>query len=152
LVGCQPTAGSIARSDLPGQDVPLQDPVHIPYLGAEHTAYTSMPPTSGPHVPQTVAPGVYHREIPEELQVHALEHGHVLVQYALNTDADQIRVLEGVARRYSREVVLAPYGQLPAGIALTAWGRIQLLERADPQQVIHFVIAFAGRYDHGWQR
>jgi hypothetical protein len=136
---------------LPGREVPVLPSPHIPYLGAAHEAYTTLPPTSGPHVPQTVAPGVYREPIPDELQVHALEHGHVLVQYAPATPAGEVRVLEGTARRHPRAVIVAPYPGLEAGIALTAWGRLERLDTLDPGAVEAFVRAFAGRYDHGWQ-
>jgi hypothetical protein len=54
-------------------------PSHCPALsGGSRRVGKAIPPTSGPHVAQTVAPGVYR----EEIQVHALEHGHVVVQYA----------------------------------------------------------------------
>jgi Protein of unknown function (DUF3105) len=136
---------------LPGQEVPTLPSPHIPYLGAPHPAYNSLPPTSGPHVPQTVAPGVYREEIPDELQVHALEHGHVLIQYSAATPAGEVRLLEAVARRDLRDVVVAPYGGLATGIALTAWGRLEYLDAVDPAAIEAFIRAFAGRYDHGWR-
>jgi Protein of unknown function (DUF3105) len=136
---------------LPGQEVPTLSSPHIPYIGASHEPYNTVPPTSGPHVPFTVAPGVYREAIPEELQVHALEHGHVLVQYAPDTPSDEVRALEDVARRYPRQVVVAPYAKLPRGLALTAWGRIGLLDDVDRDQIDAFVEAFAGRYNHGWR-
>jgi Protein of unknown function (DUF3105) len=135
----------------PGQEVPTLPSPHIPYLGAPHPPYNSLPPTSGPHVPQTVAPGVYREAIPEELQVHALEHGHILIQYSAATPAGEVRLLEAVARRDLRDVVVAPYGGLATGIALTAWGRLEYLDAVDPPAIDAFIRAFAGRYDHGWR-
>jgi hypothetical protein len=141
-----PAAGTV----LPGQEVPTLEGRHIPYLGAEHEPYTTVPPTSGPHVPFTVAPGVYREEIADELQVHALEHGHVLIQYAPGTPSDVVDDLEDVARRYPRQVIVAPYDGLTSGIALTAWGRIDRLDTVDRARIDAFVEAFAGRYDHGF--
>jgi hypothetical protein len=92
---------------------------------------------------------VYREPIDHELQVHALEHGHVLVQYAPRTPG--IAELERVARRHPRDVVVAPYARLRSGIALTAWGRIERLERLDRERIERFVAALSGRYDHGWQ-
>lgn len=140
------TGGALA-----GQELPTLPSPHIPYLGAPHLPYNSIPPTSGPHVPQTVAPGIYREAIPEELQVHALEHGHVLLQYATTTPDGEVRLLEGFARRFMREVVVAPYGRLESGIALTAWGRLVYLDAVDPAAIDAFIRAFAGRYDHGWR-
>jgi hypothetical protein len=147
--GSQPSDPGTA-ADLPGDEAPLLPGRHIPYIGAEHEPYTTVPPTSGPHVPFTVAPGVYREEIPDQLQVHALEHGHVLVQYAPGTPADEVRALEDIARRFPRQVVVAPYPGLDQGIALTAWGRIDRLDTVDEDRIATFVEAFAGRYNHGF--
>jgi hypothetical protein len=145
------TGGALPGAELPGLEVPTLPSPHIPYLGAPHAPYNSLPPTSGPHVPQTVAPGVYREAIPDELQVHALEHGHILIQYSAATPAGEVRLLEAVARRDLRNVIVAPYEGLAQGIALTAWGRLEYLDATDPVAIDAFVRAFAGRYDHGWQ-
>jgi Protein of unknown function (DUF3105) len=137
---------------LPGRAVPIVLSLrHIPYPQASHAPYDSVPPTSGPHVPFTVAPGVYREGIAEEIQVHALEHGHVLIQYAPATAPSTVRALEDVGRRFAREVVVAPYDRLGSGIALTAWGRIEWLRGLDTGKIDAFVTALAGRYTHGWR-
>jgi hypothetical protein len=151
VTACRPRPPAEGDAPPPGQEVPILPSPHLPYLGAPHPAYNSLPPTSGAHVPQTVAPGVYREVIPDELQVHALEHGHVLVQYAADTPAGEVRELEGVARRHLRDVVVAPNGGLTTGIALTAWGRLEYLDAVDPTAIDDFVRAFAGRYEHGWR-
>jgi hypothetical protein len=143
-------AGSAQRG--PGQAVPVLPSPHVPYVGAPHSPYNSLPPTSGPHVPQTIAPGVYHEQVPDEIQVHALEHGHVLVQYGPEVPPGQVGVLEEVGRRYLDDVVVGPYAQLGGSVALTAFGQIERLDRADRTRVEAFVEAFAGRYNHGWRR
>src|SRR5262249_5497115 len=121
------------------------------YLGSPHAPYNSVPPTSGQHVPQTVACGIYRNPIPEELQVHALEHGHVLIQYSLDLPAAGVRELEGLGRRHPRDVLIAPYPRLDHGVAATAWGRIDRMDGVDLDRLDRFVRAFAGRYDHGWR-
>ena len=138
-------------SELPGRALPALDDRHIPHADADHEPYNSVPPTSGPHVPFTVAPGPYREEIDEEIQTHALEHGHVLLQYAPGTPRSQVDALEDVARRNPRHVVVAPYGRLERGIALTAWTRIERLPAVDDARVERFVDAVAGRYKHGWR-
>jgi hypothetical protein len=139
-------------TNLPGEAVPIMASIrHIPYVGAAHEPYNSVPPTSGPHLPWTVAPGVYQEPIAEELQVHALEHGHILIQYAPGLAKEQIDQLEGIARRYPRDVVMAPYTKLIAGIALTAWGRVERVDQANLPRIEFFIQAFAGRYNHGPQ-
>ena len=138
--------------ELPGVEVPTLPSPHIARLGAAHAAYNSVPPTSGPHVAWTIAPGIYTEVVPDELAVHALEHGHVVVRYAPSTPADQVELLARVARQYPRDVVLAPYPALAGGVALTAWGRIERLTTVDTADVEEFVRMLRGRYNHGWVR
>jgi hypothetical protein len=147
-------AGVPPRSSvpLPGRPVAILDSPHIPYLGARHPPYDSVPPTSGPHVPWTVATGVYSQQIPEELQIHALEHGHILIQYSPRTVTRTVQILGGFARRNLHKVVVAPYSKLKSGISLTAWGRIELLSTPDERRMQLFVDRLSGRYVHGWRR
>jgi hypothetical protein len=150
--------GTVAGSDaeaareapcLPGDPVPIMDSPHISESEVGSVSYNSMPPTSGPHFAFTVAPGVYDTPVPDGLAVHALEHGHVVIRYADSLPDREVAALARVARRYGADVVLAPYPEV-AGIALTAWGRFDLLDRYDEDRVIGFVEALRGRYDHGW--
>lgn len=92
------------------------------------------------------------QESPFELQVHALEHGHVLIAYARSADAAAVRAMEGFAVLYSHEVLVASVDGLPIAVVLTAWGRIERLAAFDETAVDRFVRAFAGRYAHGWTR
>ena len=137
-----------------GTDVAILPTPHI-HLGERHAPYDSVPPTSGPHHPDTVGTGVYREELREEIQVHVLEHGHVLVQYAPQLGAAEVRELERLGRRYPRDVVVAPYRRLASlarrgrPIALTAWARIDRLASADERRISAFVRAYGGRYDHG---
>ena len=137
---------------LPGVEVATLPSPHIARLGAAHAAYNSLPPTSGPHVAWTIAPGIYSEVVPDELAVHALEHGHVVVRYAPSTPADQVDLLVRVARQYPRDVVLSPYPALANGVALTAWGRLEVLSTVDNASVETFIQMLRGRYNHGWVR
>jgi hypothetical protein len=152
LVGAPKVVQAPADEGLPGRPIRILASPHIPFIGAPHAAYDSIPPTSGPHVPWTVAPGIYRQQIPEELQVHALEHGHVLIQYAPGVAATERRELEGFGRRHSRQVLVAPYGRLESGVALTAWGRLERLPHPDRGRIETFIDRLSGRYVHGWRR
>jgi hypothetical protein len=148
-------AGSTAEAAreapcLPGQPVDIMDSPHVSSEEAGSVAYNSLPPTSGPHFAFTVAAGVYDRPVADGLAVHALEHGHVVIRYAPATSIHEITQLERLARRYGSDVLLAPYPKIDHGIALTAWGRIDLLEHYDQDRVTAFIEALRGRYRHGW--
>lgn len=137
---------------LPGQEVPVMESPHVSPAAARSVRYNSTPPTSGPHYAFTVAPGRYGEPVADGLTVHALEHGHVVIRYAPGIPPEAVTRLEGLARRYGRDVVLAPYPGLPAGIALTAWGRIDLLEGYDEPRITSFVERLRNRYIHGWRQ
>ena len=137
---------------LPGTAVDVLDSPHVSPARAASVRYNSLPPTSGPHYAFTVATGVYTSPIPDGLTVHALEHGHVAIQYAPATPRHEVAGLTRIATRYGADVVLAPYPKLHAGIALTAWGRHELLDHDDPAAIAAFVEGLRGRYDHGWTR
>lgn len=137
---------------LPGEPVEIMDSPHLPPSEIGGVAYNSLPPTSGPHFAFTIAPGVYQEPVPDGLAIHALEHGRVVIRYAPDLDPREVAALTGVARRHGTDVVLSPYPPLAGGIALTAWGRIDRLDRYDERRVIGFVEAMRGRYDHGWVR
>jgi hypothetical protein len=153
--------GAVAGSDaaasrpadcLPGREVPVLDSPHVPQSRLPSVTDNSVPPTSGPHFAFTVAPGIYAGPLSPGLTVHAMEHGHVVIQYAPGTDAGTVGRLERLAKRYGRDVILAPYPGLERGVALTAWGRVDLLQRYDERRAAAFVERLRNRYSHGWTR
>ena len=85
--------------------------------------------------------------IPDELQVHNLEHGFVLVQY--NTeDESLISSLQEIVETltgYPDFLILAPYKGMDSPIALTAWNVIQYLDTVDEDQIRAFDRAYRGR-------
>jgi hypothetical protein len=148
------SAGSEALScdEVPGTPQAFEGNGHLPYEGAPHEPYRTVPPTSGPHSARIVAVGVYREPVPGELQVHALEHGHVFLQYGTALSKDGIVALERLGRRFPRDAVVAPHPALDRGIALTGWQRLQRLDGFDEKAIVRFVTAVAGRFDHTWQR
>lgn len=151
LVGQFTDTSALSCDRVPGIPQPFEGDRHIRYEGAPHEAYRTTPPTSGPHSARVVIPGIYRKPVPEELQVHVLEHGHVLLQYGPEVPEADIRKLERIGRKYSRDVVVAPYPALGRGISLTGWQRLQRLEVLDERAVEDFVTKVAGRYDHVWR-
>lgn len=158
--------------DAPGYAVPIQGRGHAP--GCTIGRYNSRPPTSGCHSPSQAAYGIHEEPVPHELQLHNLEHGAVVVQYrtsgALGADEGLIFDLTDLVERLRKEdvkycrLILAPYPYgflLPervrerAGlsldevaekrIALTAWGRIELLDEFDEERIRAFIDAHINR-------
>ena len=109
--------------------------------------YNSTPPTSGTHSPSWERCGVFEVPIPDELQVHNLEHGFVLIQYDTE-DESVISSLErvvGTLTGYPDYLILAPYEGMGSPITLTAWNVIQHLDTVDEDKIRAFDRAYRGR-------
>jgi|TARA_Y100000031_G_scaffold142188_1_gene171484 hypothetical protein len=113
--------------------------------GQTHPPYNTTPPTSGWHYEGTARWGIYSQTIPDELQVHNLEHGGILVQYSCDDCPELVAQLEGVVKHYRSKVILATYPDMPQRIALTAWGRIAELSVFDEDTIVSFIEAYRNK-------
>jgi hypothetical protein len=135
-----------AQADLPGQKFPDQGNLHVQMASDPHEGYNSTPPTSGPHLPYIAPWGIHTRPIVDELQVHNLEDGGVVIQYNCECP-DVADKLAKIVRRYDKQVVLAPYPGMKSRIALTAWTRLETMDDVDEARVERFIRAYRG-IDH----
>jgi hypothetical protein len=135
-----------SAADLPGEKLPDLGNLHIQSASDPHAPYNSEPPTSGPHLPYIAPWGVHTRPIVNELQVHNLEDGGVMVQYNC-TCPELVDKLRAIVSRYDKFVVLAPYPTMKSRIALTAWTRLDRLEEFDEKRIVRFIDAYRG-IDH----
>jgi hypothetical protein len=136
----------VALRPRPGKAVPILGNQHI--QPPQTAAYNSVPPTSGPHYPVIAPWGVHDEPIPNELQVHNLEDGGVLVQYNCPEGCpDLVEQLTALISPYPEGVILAPYPDMNARVALTAWGRIDTLQGLDENRILRFIRAYSG-VDH----
>jgi hypothetical protein len=86
--------------------------------------------------------------VPWSLQVHNLEHGGVVIQYRCSEPCPQLTdQLTRVAAPWGR-VIIAPGPFLEARIALTAWGRIDLLDEFEEERIAAFLEAWEGQHQH----
>jgi len=148
----------------PGEFVASLGNKHIENITDAHDPYNSIPPTSGNHVGGKANWGVSDSPIPDELQLHNLEDGGVGIQYNCSPErnttdtATQSAEVDGecrllierlteVAKNYPDIVFMAPYPQLDATIAMTAWTRIDKFNEFDPDRMHTFIKAFKG-IDH----
>lgn len=136
--------GWSATRPKPGVQYPDQGGEHIP-RGQPHPPYNSNPPTSGWHNPETVPPGAYRDEIPDEIVVHNLEHGCIWLTYRDARDADLQSKLEAIAARFPVTVVLSPRARNDSAIAVAAWRRLLKLDRYDEGQIVEFIQTFRNR-------
>jgi hypothetical protein len=125
----------------------------------------SSPPTSGPRASHLPASFVLSTPLAPAEQINILGYGNVLLQYNDRCDAgvacpagsDHLSAdLADVAGLYNNEpvemnlrrghgVVVAPNYDLRQGeVALTAWNRLQRLDRADQAEIERFIRAWLG--------
>jgi hypothetical protein len=130
----------------PGEFVKSLGNRHISEAEVGLITYNSDPPTSGPHLPNIANWGVSREPITKELQVHNLEDGGVMVQYNCPAASQEcqtlVEKLAGIVRRYSRNVILAPYPGMKEKMALTAWSRIDKFNDFDENRIVRFIEAY----------
>jgi hypothetical protein len=125
------------------QEFPIQGRTHI-QRAQNHPAYNSTPPTSGWHYGDQVAShGIHAEPVPNEVQVHNLEHGEIMVQYDCPSGCpDTLAALERIVKSYPKKVILAPYPGMGKPIALTSWGRLKYLNTPDETAIRAFIAAY----------
>lgn len=98
----------------------MEDSSHIP-VGSALPEYTSNPPSSGPHYPQTARSGFRAQAIPDQNIIHNLEHGDVWIAF-------HPRIAENAENELKKfgaaKVIITPREANDTDIALIAWGRI----------------------------
>jgi len=158
-----PTPASFPVPTGPGEVVPSLGNNHVRSVDEPHLPYNSKPPTSGPHLSNIARWGIYDRQIPNELQVHNLEDGGVMIQYDCKDCSALIGQLEALVQDYYRmadadpkdgrykHIIVAPYAGIGTKIALTAWERIEKLDAFDAARIKRFVEAYVG-IDHHPQK
>ncbi len=119
--------------------VPTLDAHHIP--AGETARYSTVPPTSGPHWSTTAQCGIFDVELPDELVVHNMEHGHVIISHNL-PDPDQVRMFNGLVNNLpglTEWAVVRPYSKIrPGTVAMTAWGVIDQIAGVDEARILTF--------------
>ena len=132
----------------PGEEVISQGNAHITEAQMGQFAYNTSPPTSGPHLGSLANWGVHDERISNELQVHNLEDGGVIVHYNCPEGcSDLVAELKSIVEGYQEGVILEPYADMDTRIALTAWQRIDQFDEFDAERIERFIRAYRG-VDH----
>ncbi|MCL4871754.1 MAG: DUF3105 domain-containing protein [Anaerolineae bacterium] len=105
---------------------------------------TGLPPPGGVHAPAWQNCGIYRQPIEARFAIHSLEHGAVWVTYDQDAfSEDQVAQLESLTRRLGRGyVLLSPYPNQAAPLALTAWGLQLTVDSPDDVRVEQFLQAY----------
>lgn len=142
----------------PGRSASIQGTQHI---GKEeqHVVYNTKPATSGPHWSiggeAPVSWGISKQPLPDEAMVHNLEHGGIAIQYNCRECPELVSAIEDFYTRYSTnpsnrlplypgstKIVVAPYYDMSTRIAVTAWGRIDIMDNFDEERITRFIDAY----------
>lgn len=104
-----------------------------------YTGTSPEPPSSGPHLGQVAATGVYDVPIDPRLTTHNLEHGYIIVHYAEDAPAEEVEALKAWAEEqmdgdFPKILVLPYYTDMAndANFAFTAWLHRQTCDTFDP--------------------
>lgn len=139
----------------PGTFYPSQGHAHLEEAQLRHFTYNSNPPTSGPHEEVFADGYISKTPLPNWIQVHLLEHGSVLIQYNC-TCPSLVKKLEEISRSFDtynpqmamemgKAVLIAPNPTIGKNkIALTAWTRLQILDRYDEKVIKTFITSWLG--------
>lgn len=129
------------------------------FAGYNTYKYGTDPPTSGKHVGELAQAGVYDAPpVPNEVALHNMEHGYVVVWYNCNaapellSDAcaslgNQLASIVQPLVAKGRNVVLTPHLTMEPRIALTAWQFLDELDEPDAERIEAFIEAFECHYD-----
>jgi hypothetical protein len=123
---------------------------HIQNLTDPHPPYNSNPPTSGWHYVTTAPPGVQTQPLPDEMTVHNLEHGFVIIHYRQNLDQPTVDLLTSLARELQQQnpcLILEPRAvdKLDVPVAVTAWNWMLKQQSYNAAAIRAFFKAHVGR-------
>lgn len=138
-------ATEVSTKSLMGQGIPIQGQIHIK-RGEKHPAYNSNPPTSGWHYGDGVGgSGIHNSEVPDELLVHSLEHGAVILSYNETLPKDDVEKLKKIFTQTTGKGIMVPRTNLDAPVALTSWGRLLKLQTINEGTIKAFFAINSGK-------
>ena len=125
---------------------------HLLQATDPHPPYNSNPPTSGWHTGGNIGPwGVTEQPIADEITIHNLEHGGVLIHYRQDLDPATVGQLTALARQLQQQspcvlLLPRPADKLDTPIAVTAWTWLLKQDSFDATQIGNF---FRQHVDNG---
>jgi hypothetical protein len=107
--------------------------------GQAHAAYKSNPPTSGPHWADVAGAGIKDEPVPDELVLHSMEHGAVVVWYRKGLAQNYIDKITEAFNSASGKKMMLARKDLDVPVALTSWGYLLKLESIDGEKIKEFI-------------
>jgi Protein of unknown function (DUF3105) len=97
---------------------------------ASHTAsldekvnYKDNPPTNGRHFGEPAEDGLYYEAPPDEMLVHSLEHGRVIVWAKPGLPRDVRQTIRALFDEDDYQMLVVPRRNMEPAVAATAWNR-----------------------------
>ncbi len=118
---------------------------HVPER--QSVAYSTTPPTSGDHWGRWADCGFYPDGLPDEVIVHNLEHGNIVVSFHLldQRETELLRSVLSTIPLAEEWGVTRFYDKIPEGtVAVALWGRRARMPGADRDGLASFFAAYAG--------
>jgi len=118
--------------------------------GSTHVSsptYRIDPPAGGDHSSTAASAGVYDEtDDPVEGElVHAMEHGYVILWHRPDLPESEQGVIEEVASRFDRDVVVVPRPSLEMPVAATAWHQRLLCGDVEREALAGFVQGYRNK-------
>lgn len=115
-------------------------------LGAQHVsrneihpAYNSNPPTSGWHWVDVAGPGIKDEPVADELILHSMEHGAVVVWYKDDLSQNNVDKIKKAFYNSSGKKIMLARRDLDVPVALTSWGYLLKLQTIDETKIKEFI-------------
>jgi hypothetical protein len=144
----------ISEASKPGESVAaMANRSHLGDGQLSGIPYNSEPPTNGPHSEAVPQFKVYTEPITNELAIHGLEDGGVIMNYQPELDKDTVDKMAAIATSYLEigggrsHVIMYPYPGLSDPVVLRAWRRLDRLPVFDEPRIRKFIDAYVG-IDH----
>ena len=134
----QATSGPIRVDPMPSRE---HFPSQMKISDVVPDGYSTVPPTSGRHWGAWSDCGFYNHPLPDELLVHNLEHGNIIVSYNLASDAEvaELRAAVEAIPLAHEFAIVRRYQAIPEGmVALTTWGVLDRMEGVEPERIARF--------------
>ncbi len=126
------------NKSLMGEAVPIQGAGHVKE-GGYHPAYDSNPPTSGWMYDGVAGDGIHDSEVADELLVHSMEHGAVVVWYKDDLPKEQVEQIKVAFNTASGKKIMLARRGLSVPVALTSWGRLLKLATIESSKITEFI-------------
>jgi hypothetical protein len=131
-----------APSEINGNEIETLSAAGVGQHTSGTVNYESSPPVSGQHAGASPACGTYGQSIPNESQVHMLEHGAVGVQYQPNLAPEEIEQVEDIVSSFDSHVFSAPYENMENPIAVSSWSRLMRLDEVEGGTIREYIEEF----------